>query len=153
MTPLPSAWLAACHAFAPCVCVVRRPAGDMGNLIQTDSTGHGTCDQTFDLLTFTAVNANIIGRAVVLHNGTDDGVTQTTGNSGTKMAVGVIGVSARVPPPVTPPPPAKNWTAVALISGGTAATESVTGTVTFSQFGGTGDVQIDVSISGLAIGT
>jgi Cu/Zn superoxide dismutase len=119
--------------------------GDLGNAIWSDATGHGYFDRTYGLLNFTAVNANIIGRGIVLHNATDDG-TGTTGNSGNKMAVGVIGISNQTAP-IT------SFKAVALIAGANAGSEAVTGSVTFTQIAGAGDVQIDVSISGLPVGT
>jgi Cu/Zn superoxide dismutase len=46
----------------------------------------------------------------------------------------------------------QNWTGVALVAGANAGSEAVYGSVTFTQIDGTGDVQIDVSITGLPVG-
>ncbi|KAG2388721.1 hypothetical protein C9374_000160 [Naegleria lovaniensis] len=69
---------------------VNRHAGDMGN-ITANSLGVATIDITLDLLALKGVNS-IIGRGVVIHQNPDDGITQPTGNAGSRYAIGVIGI-------------------------------------------------------------
>jgi superoxide dismutase, Cu-Zn family len=68
-----------------------RHMGDMGNWT-VSAGGDITQSKTLDLITLTG-GTSIIGRAVVLHAGTDDCVTQTTGNSGSRLAHCVIGIA------------------------------------------------------------
>jgi hypothetical protein len=68
-----------------------RHVGDMGN-ITADASGTATLDSTFDLLSLTGEH-NIIGRAVMIHSTFDDGITVNTGNAGSRIAIGVIGIS------------------------------------------------------------
>ncbi|MFT3901712.1 MAG: superoxide dismutase family protein [Niabella sp.] len=65
-------------------------SGDIGN-IPLDSTGKGFISVTTDRwsVSDTAVN-NIIGKGIIVHGGTDDYVTQPTGNSGPRVGCGVI---------------------------------------------------------------
>ncbi len=75
-----------------------RHQGDLGN-IQAQADGTAYLRRTFNLLTLPVFNstglANIVGRAVVLHALTDQGqVSTTTGNSGNRLAFGVIGVTS-----------------------------------------------------------
>ena len=65
--------------------------GDMGNLAFSDA-GRATVDVTYQGLTLDPNAPNgIIGRAVVVHAGTDDLKTDPTGNAGGRVACGVIG--------------------------------------------------------------
>ncbi|RJP81045.1 MAG: superoxide dismutase family protein [Candidatus Zixiibacteriota bacterium] len=82
--------------------------GDMGNLsVGPDSMAHA--DFFVDKMTFED-DHSILGRAVVLHTGTDDFVSQPSGNSGPPLACGVIGIARpqsatgteRMPEGVTP---------------------------------------------------
>lgn len=68
-----------------------RHVGDMGNII---SMGGGTAhyEWTDSLMSFTGTHS-IIGRAVVVHQGEDDLTSQPSGNSGKRVAVGVIGIA------------------------------------------------------------
>jgi len=66
-----------------------RHFGDMGNWQATG--GVIAMTKSFDLLTLTGVNS-IIGRGLILHNGTDDCASQPTGNSGSRLAQAVIGI-------------------------------------------------------------
>ena len=66
-------------------------AGDLGNLVFSDA-GRATVDITFEGLTLDRNAPNgIVGRAVVVHAGEDDTKTDPTGNSGGRVACGVIG--------------------------------------------------------------
>ena len=66
-------------------------AGDMGNLTFSDA-GRATVDITYEGITLDRDASNgIIGRAVVVHAGTDDQKTDPTGNAGGRVACGVIG--------------------------------------------------------------
>ena len=79
-----------------------RHMGDMGNIVTSDANGNAFSINQFDLLTLTGDMGNIIGRAVVLHSSFDDGVTQPTGMAGSRLAVGVIGISSQQNPPRLP---------------------------------------------------
>jgi hypothetical protein len=72
-------------------------------IVTSDASGAINADVQFDLLQLipgVAPNAySIIGRAVMIHNMTDDGVTAGTGNAGARFAIGVIGISNRPMPP------------------------------------------------------
>jgi len=65
--------------------------GDLGNLIANDS-GKAQLDFTDKMLSLKGDNS-IIGRSVIIHKGEDDFKTQPTGNSGARVACGVIGIS------------------------------------------------------------
>lgn len=65
-------------------------SGDIGN-IQLDSKGKGTVSVTTDRWNTVDTDLkNIIGRGIIVHGGTDDYVTQPTGNSGPRVGCGVI---------------------------------------------------------------
>lgn len=65
-------------------------SGDIGN-IKLDSKGHGKITLSTDRWTIIANDPeNIIGRGIIVHGGTDDYVTQPTGNSGPRIGCGVI---------------------------------------------------------------
>lgn len=70
-------------------------SGDIGN-IQLDSKGYASLSVTTDRWTTAANEANsIIGRGIIVHGGTDDYVTQPTGNSGPRIGCGVIEAESR----------------------------------------------------------
>lgn len=67
-------------------------AGDLPNLVVNDA-GVGRLNATTDLVTLSAGPATLFdsdGSAIVLHAGADDQVTDPTGNSGDRIACGVI---------------------------------------------------------------
>lgn len=67
-----------------------RHEGDMGNIV-ADSKGDAHIDYVDNALSFEGMTS-IIGRSVVIHKGEDDFKTQPTGNSGARVACGVIGI-------------------------------------------------------------
>jgi superoxide dismutase, Cu-Zn family len=67
-----------------------RHEGDLGNL-EAGKDGIATIDIMDSLLSFSG-NTNIIGRGLAVHEKEDDFQTQPTGNSGTRIGVGVIGI-------------------------------------------------------------
>jgi Cu-Zn family superoxide dismutase len=65
-------------------------AGDIGN-VKLDAKGKGTLTLETDLWTLGGVpEKNILGKALIVHGGTDDYVTQPTGNAGSRIGCGVI---------------------------------------------------------------
>jgi Cu-Zn family superoxide dismutase len=68
-----------------------RHVGDLGN-IEADNNGRAHLEMTDSLLSFSGSHS-IIGRGVILHSGTDDLVSQPSGNAGARIACGVIGIA------------------------------------------------------------
>ena len=66
-----------------------RHAGDLP-AITGGKDGRGKVDVELDTITVTAGAASIVGRAVIVHADPDDYKTQPTGNSGARIACGVI---------------------------------------------------------------
>eukprot|EP00697_Spironema_sp_BW2_P002084 gnl/Spiro4/12794_TR6778_c0_g1_i1.p1 gnl/Spiro4/12794_TR6778_c0_g1~~gnl/Spiro4/12794_TR6778_c0_g1_i1.p1 ORF type:complete len:542 (-),score=-137.95 gnl/Spiro4/12794_TR6778_c0_g1_i1:292-1917(-) len=66
-----------------------RHSGDLGNFTLL-SNGNGLLVATTNLSLLSGVNS-IIGRAIILHSSYDDGVTQPTGNSGSRIASCIVG--------------------------------------------------------------
>ncbi len=64
-------------------------AGDLGN-IEVDESGHGMLSGSSDLITVGPGPNSVVGRAIILHEGTDDLVTQPTGAAGARLACGVV---------------------------------------------------------------
>ena len=64
-------------------------AGDMPMLV-ADATGAATLTAELDPMTVGGGPSDIIGRAVIVHKDSDDFKTQPTGNSGARVACGVI---------------------------------------------------------------
>lgn len=67
-----------------------RHAGDFGNLT-VNADGVGTADFIDTHISFSGSNS-IVGRAVIVHAGTDDLTSQPSGNAGPRAACGVIQV-------------------------------------------------------------
>jgi len=69
----------------------QRHAGDMGN-ITAGKDGKAHYDWTDSMMSFSGATS-IIGRAVIVHGGADDLKSQPAGNSGPRVACGVIGIA------------------------------------------------------------
>lgn len=70
-----------------------RHAGDLGNLI-ADSAGTAVFRAEVSGITLgTKEDTSIIGRAVVIHASVDDLISQPSGNSGARVACGLISLS------------------------------------------------------------
>jgi Cu-Zn family superoxide dismutase len=71
-----------------------KPGHHLGDLpmLMADSNGQATLTATVKGLSIGGdANTNIVGRAVIVHAAADDYATQPTGNSGARLACGVIG--------------------------------------------------------------
>ncbi|MFM8509377.1 MAG: superoxide dismutase family protein [Betaproteobacteria bacterium] len=66
-----------------------RHAGDMPNL-RADANGVARWSWESDLLTVGAGAANVVGRSVIVHRDPDDYASQPAGNSGPRLACGLI---------------------------------------------------------------
>lgn len=65
-------------------------AGDIGN-VQLDASGHGTIELETRLWSIGGdAQKNILDKTIIVHGGADDFTSQPTGNSGTRIACGVI---------------------------------------------------------------
>jgi superoxide dismutase, Cu-Zn family len=63
--------------------------GDMP-MLEANAAGNASLDATLDTVTLDAGASGIVGRAVIVHKDPDDYKTQPTGNSGARVACGVI---------------------------------------------------------------
>ncbi len=65
--------------------------GDIGN-VKLDADGNGSLEMTTDLWQIggSDTTKNILGKAVIVHGGVDDYVSQPTGNAGNRIGCGVI---------------------------------------------------------------
>lgn len=70
---------------------IDRHAGDMGNLVSNEK-GSATYEYTFSNLTVAGGMNPVIGRSVIVHENEDNLVSQPTGNAGSRVACGVIGI-------------------------------------------------------------
>ena len=68
-----------------------RHVGDLGN-ITADKSGRASYDRVDSHLSLNGPYS-IVGRAVIIHAGEDDFVSQPTGNAGARVACGVIGIA------------------------------------------------------------
>ena len=66
-----------------------RHGGDLGNL-KADANGKATLDITVEGLTLDEGKTGVIGRSVIVHEKADDLKTDPSGNSGARIAGGVI---------------------------------------------------------------
>jgi Cu-Zn family superoxide dismutase len=66
-----------------------RHAGDMP-MLQADGYGEATLTAELDVITIGGGAADIVGKAVIVHKDPDDFKTQPTGNSGARVACGVV---------------------------------------------------------------
>ena len=66
-----------------------RHAGDMPMLV-ADAAGSASLTVELDVITVGSGAADVIGRGVIVHKDPDDFKTQPTGNSGARVACGVI---------------------------------------------------------------
>jgi Cu-Zn family superoxide dismutase len=66
-----------------------RHAGDLP-AIAADASGNATLSVTLDTISVGGGEANVVGRSVVVHRDPDDYKTQPTGNSGPRVACGVV---------------------------------------------------------------
>lgn len=136
-----------------------RHEGDMGNW-NVDASGNIAQEKTLDLLALSGIYS-IIGKAVVLHNFTDNCVNTTS--SAARLASGVIGVANLTNLPLavwnvladnTTNPAASGdntiTAAVAYVTP-TSSSSSVRGVVTFQQLDGN-TVLVQANISGLTTG-
>ncbi len=69
----------------------QRHVGDMGNLI-ADESGMAHYEQVDKHLSFSGKDS-IIGRGIIIHAGEDDLTSQPTGNAGSRLGCGVIGIA------------------------------------------------------------
>ncbi len=69
-----------------------RHAGDMPMLV-ADGTGNATLTVELDVMTIGGGAADIVGKGLIVHKDPDDFKTQPTGNSGARVACGVIKAS------------------------------------------------------------
>lgn len=67
-------------------------AGDLGN-ITVGEDGTGTLEITSDMLTVSPGPNTVVGKAVVLHEGADDFVSQPSGAAGARIACGVVALA------------------------------------------------------------
>lgn len=65
-----------------------RHVGDLGNLV-ADENGHAHYERVDKIISFEA-EKSILGRSLIIHSGADDFTTQPTGDSGDKIACGVV---------------------------------------------------------------
>ncbi len=66
-----------------------RHAGDMPMLV-ADASGNARLSVAVDVMTIGSGTADIVGRGLIVHKDADDFKTQPTGNSGARVACGVI---------------------------------------------------------------
>ena len=66
-----------------------RHAGDLPSL-KANNKGRAHVDVELDLITLAPSAGNIVGRSLIVHADADDHKTQPTGNSGGRIACGVI---------------------------------------------------------------
>ena len=55
-----------------------------------DASGNASLSTQLDVMTIGSGATDIVGKAVIVHKDPDDYVTQPTGNSGARVACGII---------------------------------------------------------------
>ena len=70
----------------------KRHEGDMGN-IEADASGNAKLDYVDHHISLTNDEQSVIGRSVVVHAKADDLKSQPAGDSGARIACGVIGIT------------------------------------------------------------
>src|SRR5436190_8459982 len=71
---------------------MQRHVGDMGN-IEADASGAAKLDYVDHNISLVREQSSVIGRSVVVHTKADDLKTQPAGDSGARIACGVIGIA------------------------------------------------------------
>ena len=71
---------------------MQRHVGDKGN-IEADASGAGKLDYVDHNISLVREQSSVIGRSVVVHAKADDLKTQPAGDSGARVACGVIGIA------------------------------------------------------------
>src|SRR5256886_3116999 len=71
---------------------MQRHVGDMGN-IEADASGAAKLDYVDHNISLTKDRSSVIGRSVVVHAKADDLKSQPAGDSGPRIACGVIGIA------------------------------------------------------------
>jgi Cu-Zn family superoxide dismutase len=85
-----------------CLSAAKHHAGDLGNLV-IERDGTGRVEEATETLALSGP-LSVIGRAIVLHAGPDDCASQPAGNSGPRLACGVVEMAAPSnPKPVQSP--------------------------------------------------
>jgi Cu-Zn family superoxide dismutase len=69
-----------------------RHVGDMGN-VEADTSGKATLEYVDHNISLAKDNNSVIGRSVIVHAKQDDLKTQPSGDSGARVACGVIGIA------------------------------------------------------------
>ncbi|PYK08513.1 MAG: superoxide dismutase family protein [Verrucomicrobia bacterium] len=77
------------HEFGDCS-ATERHVGDMGN-VEADASGKAKLEYVDHHISLTNDQASVIGRSVVVHAKADDLKSQPAGDSGARIACGVIG--------------------------------------------------------------
>jgi Cu-Zn family superoxide dismutase len=67
----------------------QRHGGDLGNL-QADASGKAAYDETIEGITLDDPKTGVIGKSVIVHEKEDDLKSDPSGNSGARIAGGVI---------------------------------------------------------------
>lgn len=66
-------------------------AGDLGNLV-SQKDGSAEINSYYNNITLNGYFSPVIGRSIIIHGNEDDFKTQPSGNSGVRVACGIIGV-------------------------------------------------------------
>jgi len=106
---------------------VPRHMGDAVAYFLADQHGQAEINVERDLLTLTASSGNIVGRGVVLHQTWDQGSILPNGGAGSRLMVGVVGISGRSS---LPPPPPSDSSSSSSSGGGMSSSSSSGGSST-----------------------